>query len=147
MIESIIDMKPTCASSCRQTTSSFGAPRGADVGDVALVDDRERARRQQALGLQLLAAQADHHHLVAEVRVQADVAQRADRDLGARRVDRHAAAVGVLEADDVVDVRVLGQQFRLDALDRELDHAGDALHRGRDRQDVAACRPSRRQLR
>ncbi len=25
MIESIIDMKPTCASSCRQTTSSFGS--------------------------------------------------------------------------------------------------------------------------
>ena len=44
--------------------------RRADVGDVALVDDRERARRQQPLGLQLLAAEADHHHLVAEVRVQ-----------------------------------------------------------------------------
>ena len=42
----------------------------ADVGDVALVDDREAAGRQQALGLQLLAAEADHHHLVAEVRVQ-----------------------------------------------------------------------------
>ena len=31
----------------------------------------KRARRQEPLGLQLLAAQADHHHLVAEVRVQA----------------------------------------------------------------------------
>ena len=41
--------------------------------------NREAARRQQALGLQLLAAQADHHHLAAEVGVQADVAQRADR--------------------------------------------------------------------
>jgi hypothetical protein len=40
----------------------------------------EAARRQQPLGLQLLAAQADHHHLAAEVGVQADVAQRADGD-------------------------------------------------------------------
>ena len=42
----------------------------ADVGDVALVDDLEAAGRQQALRLQLLAAEADDHHLVAEVRVQ-----------------------------------------------------------------------------
>ena len=32
------------------------------------------------------------------------------------RVDRDAAAVAVLEADDVVDVRVLRQQLGLDAL-------------------------------
>ena len=109
----------------------------ADIGDVALIDDGEAARRQQALGLQLLAAQAHHHHLAAEVRVQADVAQRADRDLGAGRVDGHAAAVGVFEADHVVDVRELRQQLGLDALHREVEHAGHALHRGRDRQDVA----------
>ena len=46
---------------------------------LALVDDGERAWRQQALGLQLLATQADRHQLAAKIRVQADVAQRADR--------------------------------------------------------------------
>ena len=90
--------KPTCASSCRQTTSSAGCAAGACA-------DREAARRQQPLGLQLLAAQADHHHLAAEVRVQADVAQRADRDHRVGRVDRHAAAVAVLQPHHVVDVR------------------------------------------
>jgi hypothetical protein len=45
----------------------------------------------------------------------------------------------VLEADDVVDVRVLRQQLVLDAFDREVEHAGDALHRRRDREDVAAA--------
>ncbi len=110
---------------------------GADIGDVAFVDDRKRTRWQQSLGLQFFAAEADHHHLAAEVRVQADVAQRADRDLGARRVDRHAAAVAVLEADHVVDVRETRQQLRLDALQRKVEHAGDALHGRRDGQDVA----------
>ena len=96
MIESIIDMKPTCASSCRHTTSSLAssfAPTSATLRSSTIA---KRARRQQALGLQLLAAQAHHHHLVAEVRVQRDVAQGADRDLRVRRVDRDAAAVGVL---------------------------------------------------
>ena len=104
---------------------------------IALVADRERARRQQPLGLQLLAAEAHDHHLAAEVRVQADVAQRADRDHRVGRVDGDAAAVGVLEADDVVDVRVARQQLGLDPRDRELDDAGDALHGRRDGQDVA----------
>ena len=72
---------------------------------IALVADLERSRRQQPLGLQLLAAEADDHDLAAEVRVLADVAQRPDRDLRIGRVDRDAAAVAVLEADDVVDVR------------------------------------------
>ena len=124
-------MKPTCASSCRQTTSS-GA---AGLACVRLHGDR--TGRQQSLGLQLLAAQAHHHHFAAEVRIQADVAQRADRNDRVGRVDRHAAAVAVLQGDHVVDVRELRQQFVADPLDRELDHAGDALHRGRDRQDVA----------
>ena len=133
MIESIIDAKPTCASSCRRTTSSALGSRRRRARR-AIAND---ARRQQALGLQLLAAEAHDHDLAAEVRVQADVAQRPDRDQRVGRVDRDAAAVAVLEADDVVDVRVARQQLGLDALDRELDDAGDALHRRRDREDVA----------
>ncbi len=43
-----------------------------------LVHQSNGARRHEALGLRLLAAQADHHHLAAEVGVEADVAQRAD---------------------------------------------------------------------
>jgi len=61
----------------------------------------------------------------------------ADRDDRVGRVDRDAAAVGVRQAHDVVDMGVPGQQLALDALDREFDDAGDALHRLRDRQDVA----------
>ena len=53
------------------------------------------------------------------------------------RVDGDAAAVGVLEADDVVDVRIARQQLGLDPLDRVLDDAGDALHGRRDGEDVA----------
>ena len=99
-MSSSIDMKPTCESACRQIVSGPSAR-------VASVHDREGAGRQQPVGLQLLAAQAHHHHLAAEVRVQRDVPQRADGDDRVGRVDGHAAAVAVLEADDVVHVRVI----------------------------------------
>ena len=49
--------------------------------------------------------------------------------IGAGRVDRDAAAVAVLERDDVVDVGKARQQLLLDPLDGEVDDAGDALHR------------------
>ena len=62
-IESIIEAKPTCA----VVLQADDVERR--VVAVALVADREAARRQQALRLQLLAAQAHHHHLAAEVRV------------------------------------------------------------------------------
>ena len=45
----------------------------------------------------------------------------------ARRVNRHAAAIGVLETDHVIDMRVLRQQLLLDALHCKRDDAGDAL--------------------
>src|SRR5882757_3886594 len=51
-------------------------------------------------------------------------------------IDRNAAAVIVRQAYDVVYIRIFRQQFRLDALDRKLQRAGDALHAGRDRQHV-----------
>jgi hypothetical protein len=92
-------------SSCRQTTSSWASAARSSTGD--------RARRQQPLGLQLLAAQADHHHLAAEVGVQADVAQRADGDHRIGRVDGHAAAVAVLQRHHVVHVRVRGSSSAL----------------------------------
>ncbi len=47
-----------------------------------------------------------------------------------RRVDRHTAAIRVLEPDHIVDIRKLRQQLGLDALDREVHHPGDALHGG-----------------
>ena len=104
---------------------------------VASVVDREGSRRQQSRGLQLLAAQADHQHLAAEVGVQRQVAHRADRDDRVGCVDRHAAAVAVLQRDHAVDVGVERQQFLADAPRRMVDHAGHALHRGGDRQQVA----------
>ncbi len=116
---------------------------GLDVADVSHFGDirrsgnRNRARRHQAFGLQLLATEADHHHFAAEIRIQTDVAYRADRHHRVRRVDRDAATIGVPEAHDIVDVRVVRQQFGLDARDRVLNHIGHALHRGRNGQDVA----------
>ena len=52
------------------------------------------------------------------------------------RIDRDAAAVSMRQGHDVVDIGVFRQQLGLDALDRKLQRAGDALHAGRDRQHV-----------
>jgi hypothetical protein len=93
--------------------------------------------RHEAHRLQLLAAEAHDHHLAAEVRVEADVAQRADGNGRARSVDRDAAAVGVLQRDDVVDVREARQQLLPDAPHREVHDARHALHGRRDREHVA----------
>ncbi|SPR99610.1 hypothetical protein CBM2634_B100003 [Cupriavidus taiwanensis] len=106
------------------------------VGFARLLD-RDGAGADQARRLQLLAAQADDHHLAAEVGVQRDIADGADRDACIGRVDGHATAIGVLQADHVIDVGVLRQQLFLDAAHRELHHALDALHRGGNAQDVA----------
>ena len=108
-----------------------------DIEAAAVGGDRDRSGWQQALGLQLLAAQAEHHHLAAEVRVGGDVAQGADRDHRIGRVDGDAAAVAVLQRQHAVDVGVLRQQLGADALGRDARHAGDALHGLRDRQQVA----------
>ena len=115
----------------------LGAFTDSCTSGIALIHDGETARRQQPLRLEFLAAQADHHHLISKVRVEGDIAQRADRDLCARRIDGHPAAVGVLQADHVVYLRVFGQQLGLDALHREAGDAGHALHGLGDRQDVA----------
>ena len=106
---------------------------------AARVLDRDRAFREQARRLQLLATEADHHGLAAEVGIQRDIADGANWDVGARRVNRHAAAIGVLQSHYVIDVGILRQQFLLDALDRKLHHARHALHGGGDRQDVAGA--------
>jgi len=120
-------MKPTCFSACE--AHQHPAPRRRCRAMTA--------RGQQPLGLQLLAAQADHHHLAAEVGVAADVAQGANRDDGVGRVDGHTAAVAVLQAHHVVHVGKARQQLGLDALHGKVHHTGHALHRGGDGQDVA----------
>ena len=99
--------------------------------------DGDRPRVEQARGLQLLAAQADHQRLAAEVRVAADVPQGADGDRGAGRVDGHAAAVGVRQGHHAVDVRVARQDLRPDAPHGVLHRRGDTLHGGRDAEQVA----------
>ncbi len=67
------------------------------------------------------------------------MAQRADRDLGAGGIDRHAAAVAVLQAHHTVHMRVARQQFAADALERDVEHAGHALHRGADGEQVTGA--------
>ena len=59
--------------------------------------------RQQPLGNEFFAAEPDHHDLDAEIRIQREVLQGADRHDCQRRIDRDAAAVIVRQADDVVD--------------------------------------------
>src|SRR5690606_7076359 len=82
----------------------------------------------QLVGLQLLAAQADHQRLAAEIGVATDVVQGANRHHGVRRVDRHAAAVAVRQRHHIVDVGVPGQDFLAHALDHVIEHTDNALH-------------------
>ena len=109
----------------------------ADISLITLIDDLYAAGRQQALGLQLLAAQADDHDLTAEIRIQRDVAQRAYGDDCIRRVNRHTAAVAVFQPNHIVNIREARQQFLLDAADGKINHASYTLHSGGNGEDVA----------
>ena len=88
-------------------------------------------------GLQFLAAQADDQGFATQVRVARQIAYGADRDVRVSGSDRHPAAVAVGERHHVIDVRVLGQQFILDALDRMVEHAGHALDGRRNPENIA----------
>ncbi len=99
----------------------------------------QAAGRQQALRLQLLATQAHHHGGAAEIGVQRDIAQRADRHDGVRRIDGHATAVGMLQPHHVVHIGILRQQLGLDAPHRVRNNARHALHGGGDGEDVAGA--------
>src|SRR5262249_43229896 len=92
---------------------------------------------EQALRLKLLATQADNHQPATEVRIEADVAQRSDRDVSIGRVDSDTAAINVFKADRVVDIRKPRQELGSDPLHRVVDNAGDTLHRRGDGQHVA----------
>ena len=94
---------------------------------------------QQPLRHHFLAAEADHHRLAAEIGVAGDVAHGADRDRRAGGSDRHAATVGVVQRDDVVDVGEARQEFLADAFGSVFDDAGDALDGGGDAQQVAGA--------
>ncbi len=95
------------------------------------------ARRKEPVGLQLLTAEADDQHFAAEVRVQREVAERADGDRCAGGVDRHPASVGVLERHHVVDTGVPRQQLPPDAFGGDLHRRGHALHGRGEGQDIA----------
>ena len=106
---------------------------------VALAQDGKIAggiAGEQARGLQLLAAQADHQRLSREVGMQPDVLQGADGNGGARRVDGDAAAVGVGDGDHAVHVGEARQKLGADALRGVLHGGRDALHGGGDAEDV-----------
>ncbi len=63
--------------------------------------------------------------------------QRADRDCGARRIDRHSATVRVGNGDDVVNIGEARQQLGADAARRVLHGRRDALHGGRNAENIA----------
>ena len=102
------------------------------IGGGACVLDGETSRRHQAVGLQFFAAQAHHHHFTAEIRVEADVAQGANRNVGAFGINGHTAPVGVLQPHHIVHIGIVSQQLLLDALHRKVHHPGNTLHGGGD---------------
>ena len=127
---------PPCAASRhppRQGGHTWWHGKAGSTG----VLNRNDVGRKQALGLQLFATQADDHHLAAKVGVQADVAQGADGDLGARCVNRHTAAIGVVQCHHIIHVGELWQQFGLDALHGKVCDTSHALHGLGDGQDIA----------
>ena len=99
-----------------------------DVAATGLAD--------QPVGLQLLATQADHHQLAAEIRMAREVLQGADGDRRIPRIDGHAAAIGVVQRHHVIDIGVFREQIPLDAADDHIERAGDALHGDADAEDV-----------
>ena len=90
----------------------------------------------EPFGHQLLAAQANHQHFAAEIGIARQALQGADRHHRLRRVDGHAAAIGMGQHHDVIYVGIFGQQLGLDALQGIFHRAGHALHRGGNGQDV-----------
>ena len=54
--------------------------------------------------------------------------KRSDRDRGARGIDCNAAAIGVVERDNVIDMRKSRKQFAADSLNGVTNNARDALH-------------------
>ena len=62
---------------------------------------------------------------------------RANRDHGGRGVDRHAAAIQVVETDHAVDIRVFRQQVSFNNFHHIIDDARDAVHAGSDTKQVS----------
>ncbi|MNS80543.1 hypothetical protein D3C72_1142240 [compost metagenome] len=91
---------------------------------------------QQTFWLELLAAQTNHHHFAAKIRVKRNVVNGANRHHGSRSVDRHAAAVQVVQAHHTVDVRVFWQQIALDDFHHVIHHARHTMHAGGNAEQV-----------
>ncbi len=91
---------------------------------------------QQALGLELFTSQADHHHLAAKVRVEGDIVDGPDGHDGCRGVNRHAAAVKVVQADHAVHVRVFRQQIAFDNFHHVIHYARHAVYAGGNAEQV-----------
>ncbi len=91
---------------------------------------------QQALRLEFFAAEANNHHFTAEVRVQCNIVDCTNRHDGGWGIDRHAAAVQVIEPHHAVDVWVFGQQIALNDFHYIIHHARHAVHAGGDSKQV-----------
>ena len=111
-------------------------PHPAARRPTALLQAPAAPRRHHPHRLQFFAAQAHHHHFAAEVRMQRQVAQRANGNGRARRIDSHSAAVRMRDRDHVIHVRIARQNLRLDAPHRKIHRRRHALHRGADAENV-----------
>lgn len=91
---------------------------------------------QQAFRLQLLTAEANDHHLAAEVWVEGDIMNGANRHYRRRRINRHAAAVEMIQAHHAIDVGIVWQQVAFNDFNHVIDHASDAVHAGGNTQQI-----------
>ena len=101
-----------------------------------LFEHAQCAGGDHAGGLQFFATEADQQNFSAEVRIQAQVAQCADGNSRARRVDGHAAAVVMRDGDYIVHMGIVRQHLGLDAPHRVIHRCRHALHRGADGKNV-----------
>ncbi|MNS76302.1 hypothetical protein D3C72_1098450 [compost metagenome] len=91
---------------------------------------------QQALWLKFFAAQANHHDLAAKIGVEGDIMDGANGYHGGRGINRHAAAVQVVQTHHAVDVRVFRQQIAFDDFHHVIHHTRHAMHAGGNAEQV-----------
>ena len=91
---------------------------------------------QQALRLQFLAAKANHHHFAAEVWIEGQVMNGADRNDRCRSVNRHAAAIKMVQTHDAIDVGILRQQIAFDNFHYVIDDSRHAVHAGANTEQI-----------
>ena len=85
---------------------------------------------------EFLAAQPHQHENTAEIGMGGDIAQDPLGDLCFGGINGHAAAVRVVDGNDIVHIRIFGQDLLLDPADGHVDNTGHTLDRGVDGKNI-----------